>query len=103
MSNDKTSKDFELVELEKPLTEQEMKETTGGVGEMTLPPGAPARAPALVVLPTMSTPTPVSYPSTEFGYTNEPMKIPTPPPKGTPLTVLTVPPRTTPLPKPPTP
>ncbi|WP_409342243.1 hypothetical protein [Paenibacillus sp. MBLB4367] len=32
MSNDKTSKDFELEDLEKPLTEQEMKETTGGEG-----------------------------------------------------------------------
>jgi len=30
MSNDKTSKDFELDDLEKPLTEQEMKETIGG-------------------------------------------------------------------------
>jgi hypothetical protein len=30
MSKDKEAKDFQLDELEKPLTEQEMKETTGG-------------------------------------------------------------------------
>ncbi|MET3290914.1 UNVERIFIED_CONTAM: hypothetical protein ABID98_003484 [Brevibacillus sp. OAP136] len=33
MANEKTSKDFELDDLEKPLTEQEMKETTGGEKE----------------------------------------------------------------------
>lgn len=30
MNDDSKTKDFELEELEKPLTEQEMKETTGG-------------------------------------------------------------------------
>ncbi|RAV21487.1 hypothetical protein [Paenibacillus contaminans] len=35
MSNDKTAKDFELDDLEKPLTEQEMKEAAGGEGERT--------------------------------------------------------------------
>ncbi|MFC5530522.1 hypothetical protein [Cohnella yongneupensis] len=38
MSNDNEAKDFKLEELEKPLTEQEMKETTGGDGT-ALPPG----------------------------------------------------------------
>lgn len=32
MFNDKESKDFKLEDLAKPLTEQEMKETTGGAG-----------------------------------------------------------------------
>lgn len=32
MSDEQTSKDFELEDLEKPLTEKEMKETTGGEG-----------------------------------------------------------------------
>ncbi|WP_171650104.1 hypothetical protein [Paenibacillus foliorum] len=32
MSNDKESKDLKLEDLEKPLTELEMKETTGGAG-----------------------------------------------------------------------
>jgi len=38
MSNDKTSKDFELDDLEKPLTEQEMKETAGGEGNFAAGP-----------------------------------------------------------------
>ncbi|BBH22522.1 hypothetical protein Back11_38670 [Paenibacillus baekrokdamisoli] len=41
MSNDKESKDFELDDLEKPLTEQEMKETTGGGTTAPLSPTLP--------------------------------------------------------------
>ncbi|BAU27987.1 hypothetical protein DFP93_10162 [Aneurinibacillus soli] len=37
MSNDKEAKDFKLDELEKPLTEQEMKETTGGAATGLVP------------------------------------------------------------------
>lgn len=33
MSNENESKDFKIEDLEKPLTEMEMKETTGGAGK----------------------------------------------------------------------
>lgn len=39
MSKDKEAKDFQLDELEKPLTEQEMKESTGGATPPVLAPG----------------------------------------------------------------
>ncbi|MEK3912605.1 hypothetical protein [Paenibacillus sp. FSL H7-0331] len=40
MSNENESKDLKLEDLEKPLTEQEMKETTGGGKWGLIIPGA---------------------------------------------------------------
>jgi len=76
MSNDKTSKDFELEDLEKPLTEQEMKETTGGVGNNVLSPFFQPQMPDFTKVPEIHVPvnpSPQPKPSFAFG-TPAPLK-----------------------------